>query len=763
MKVQGSDESRISIRGKIWGTNLLHNPPSLWVTINPADTQDPIAQVLAGVDIDLDHFCNMAGPDSTERATNMASDPYASAKFFHFMIGTILETLFGITKRRDGRFDRKEGIFGFVKSYIGVVEAQGRGSLHLHLLLWLGGAPTASELRLALTTSSFREKVKDYIRETIRADLDERQTAEVLEMPKVEAVSYSRPPDPRRNDAHAENQAEQLMARTTQYHQCSYANCLKVIKGRTRCKRRAPFPLAQRDWVDEEGNWGPKRFCAFLNNWNPPLMRTLRANHDTKLIMSGGETNVLTWYITNYASKKQNRSSNVSALLAKRVAFHAVEERGRTDLTNLNKRLIQRCANTLARDREFSGPEIISYLMGWGDRYESHHYIGISVDAIIRALKERFPGLRPSPATGNVPASDDVNERPHVITMVSGVITLKDQLHEYMFRGVEMDGMNFLSFVLDTYDVKAEQVEDTMGAERAGRQRTSGRTPNRRVPYRQGFTKPGRSRAYRTVGHETLPHFMGSWFPRNDRPNDRELYCASMLALLKPWTDLSEIRTNMETFNQAFHAFVDDATKRTVDIIENIQYYYECYDGAKRRRDMEASGSQFERVEYEDDQVQEDSLRETGAGEAVEVTEEDIEMTYNTRGALREKLYAEVALNTALECGVFSEVKPQTVFLPVAERAHADDLRTFRAWEEQLKAVCRRGEEEGGPALFSDVDGAAPASPAVLEQPRVERRQGSEAERGTPANRPKRDLLKRDQRRAHDIIERQLLRRLAGN
>ena len=52
-KVQGSDESRVSLRGKIWGTNLIHNPPSLWVTINPADSQDPIAQVLAGADIDL--------------------------------------------------------------------------------------------------------------------------------------------------------------------------------------------------------------------------------------------------------------------------------------------------------------------------------------------------------------------------------------------------------------------------------------------------------------------------------------------------------------------------------------------------------------------------------------------------------------------------------------------------------------------------------------------------------------------------------------
>ena len=190
-KVQGSDESRTSIRGKIWGTNLLHNPPSLWVTINPADTQDPIAQVLAGADIDLDNFCNTAGPDSIDRAMNMASDPYAAAKFFHFLIETIIEVLFGISKSRNGTFVRKEGIFGIVKSFVGSVEAQGRGSLHLHVLLWLEGAPTARELRQALTTEVFREKIKKYIKETIRADLDGRQTSEVLALPKVDAVSYS--------------------------------------------------------------------------------------------------------------------------------------------------------------------------------------------------------------------------------------------------------------------------------------------------------------------------------------------------------------------------------------------------------------------------------------------------------------------------------------------------------------------------------------------------------------------------------------------
>ena len=121
-----------------------------------------------------------------------------------------------------------------------------------------------------------------------------------------------------------------------------------------------------------------------------------------------------------------------------------MEERGQTDLADINKRLIQQCTNTLTRDREFSGPEIMAYLMGWGDRFESHHYVGISLDALIGAVKERFPGLKTPQGGCSFPAltgSDDPRgdcgnkDRPHTITMVSGKFTLKDSLHEYMYHG----------------------------------------------------------------------------------------------------------------------------------------------------------------------------------------------------------------------------------------------------------------------------------------------------------------------------------------
>ncbi|KAG1836945.1 hypothetical protein DFJ58DRAFT_718979 [Suillus subalutaceus] len=123
VNVVGTDESKISIHAYIWGMTVLRNPPSLWITINPTDTHDPIVQVFAGEEIDLDLFDRTAGPDSAQHAKIVADDPYAAAKFFHFVVRAIFEELMGITihKRaaRGSQIVRRKGIFGTLEGYIG--------------------------------------------------------------------------------------------------------------------------------------------------------------------------------------------------------------------------------------------------------------------------------------------------------------------------------------------------------------------------------------------------------------------------------------------------------------------------------------------------------------------------------------------------------------------------------------------------------------------------------------------------------------------
>jgi len=79
--------------------------------------------VFAGEQIDLDKFQAMLGPSKEKRAEHVAADPYTAAKFCHFTIHTVLETLFGVSVSGQKAVSTV-GVFGQVSAYFGVVESQ---------------------------------------------------------------------------------------------------------------------------------------------------------------------------------------------------------------------------------------------------------------------------------------------------------------------------------------------------------------------------------------------------------------------------------------------------------------------------------------------------------------------------------------------------------------------------------------------------------------------------------------------------------------
>lgn len=63
---------------------------------------------------------------------------------------------------------------------------------------------------------------------------------------------------------------EKKVARAKQVHTCEYRRCLVPSKnGSMRCKRRAPFPRADEDFITETGDWGMKRLFEYMNAWCP--------------------------------------------------------------------------------------------------------------------------------------------------------------------------------------------------------------------------------------------------------------------------------------------------------------------------------------------------------------------------------------------------------------------------------------------------------------------------------------------------------------
>ena len=48
------------------------------------------------------------------------------------------------------------GVLSKVNAYFGVVEAQGCGSLHLHIMMWLKNAPNVDEMHILLKSNEFQ-------------------------------------------------------------------------------------------------------------------------------------------------------------------------------------------------------------------------------------------------------------------------------------------------------------------------------------------------------------------------------------------------------------------------------------------------------------------------------------------------------------------------------------------------------------------------------------------------------------------------------
>jgi hypothetical protein len=94
------------------------------------------------------------------------------------------------------------------------------------------------------------------------------------------------------------------------------------------------------------------------------------------------------------------------------------------------------------------------------------------------------------------------------LTTVEGVLEIKDQLKEYIDRGPELATTCLLDFFLNTYERDKTRTPTTGTSHQL----------NERVPYLQNTGHGCRCRVVQTAGHETMPNFVGEWFPCNDVP-----------------------------------------------------------------------------------------------------------------------------------------------------------------------------------------------------------------------------------------------------
>lgn len=115
-------------------------------------------------------------PNLRERALLLAKDPVASARAFDRRVKLTLRYLFGYTSPSERVHPQDRlGIFGRVLGYYGSVEAQKKGTLHLHLVLWLLHALLPHDFISKLEQDiDYRKRVFAWIWDCIKQSLPEQ-------------------------------------------------------------------------------------------------------------------------------------------------------------------------------------------------------------------------------------------------------------------------------------------------------------------------------------------------------------------------------------------------------------------------------------------------------------------------------------------------------------------------------------------------------------------------------------------------------------
>jgi hypothetical protein len=158
-----------------------------------------------------------------------------------------------------------------------------------------------------------------------------------------------------------------------------------------------------------------------------------------------------------------------------------------------------------------------------------------------------------------------------------------------------------------------------------------------------------------------MPHILGPWFPPANDPSTQTMYYASMLALLKPWRNITDLKEPNQRFSIAYDDFITHASQSTKYVISNIQYFHECSDKAKHEqekgdaihRSSFALLDQGEHLDDDEESRDDDDFIDTNTAEQPFISEEDILRAMEGSSTTREMVYADVAMNIAEEHGFF--------------------------------------------------------------------------------------------------------------
>ncbi|KAG1807034.1 uncharacterized protein BJ212DRAFT_1485890 [Suillus subaureus] len=314
----------------------------------------------------------------------------------------------------------------------------------------------------------------------------------------------------------------------------------------------------------------------------------------------------------------------------------------------------------------------------------------------------------------------------------------------------EFEQFSYLEFFLNTYNIRVATDVPVMH---------KNANTGVHVPYLAESSHAGHAQVLHAPGHETMPHIPGPWFPSADNSDSCPFYCASMLALLKPWQDVWTLKKTEETFESAFASFISDAPQMVQTIVANIQYFHECADQAKRYAAIHPG-------EHLDDEEEEGPRLSDNTNTLDDPVISDNDILQTCKGSLttHEMVYADVAMNITDEHDFFGVGRCPAPHQPLATVVTEDNLQQCLEWQHLIAEVDSIVEEPHDMEAIAAGVKTAPLSlsiPPSTELQAVTEPNSVEEITMTPFDPP--SYLNEEQAMAFTIIADHLCQLLIGN
>lgn len=632
--VPGSSSSRVAMRNQIRVLTMSEGVPSFFVTINPSDVYSPVVRLLAGDGIDIDELLPEQAPEFLAQSALVARNPIVAAKFFNIFMKAFIKEVLG-WKSLDGDLKTNGGVLGKVKAYYGCVEAQGRGSLHCHMLIWIAGALNPNQIRdriIEAPNSNFVQHLLQMLNDTISNDIPNLPSVSPDTMDEVMSTKFHAcsvrgvdPRDPRYPDLRTIDM--HYLTKRCQVHIHTHT-CYKYWKGPPE-PRNCRFDLEESNIVPDStvdpdnGEIRLRHLSGLVNNFNETILEALRCNMDIKFVGSGQSAKAIIYYVTDYITKTQLKAHvayGALELAIQRLGEYCHDD----DCAVRAKRLLQKCAYATISEQELSAQQVSSYLLDYEDHFTSHQYRNLwwtSFEHAIDVLDVRYK-VRTSDewsVTGideTIDTSDDQVDRTCEIERdvticrdnMGQIVARSGQTADYIWRGPALRHVCLWDFVsciekvkrtshknnTKLFDGETDDDDDELSQKNYNDRFIESSEDISHFSDETSFDDITKSKRFCFsschIDHRThilqvypassrkIPVPIGPAIPRRDRPYMREKYCRLMLILFKPWVLPTDLKAPDETWDTAFQRFASSCAPKYLDVMENMQMLHECKD-----------------------------------------------------------------------------------------------------------------------------------------------------------------------------------------